>query len=442
MANIFEDVKISDLAGGLGQGGSGSGTASPMPSTVATPLVNSLGQITTPKLIVDTSDRIEGGGLNVNYQILPRGFGSYLQGVLPEDIAVACGAFGYSMQQVNNIVNVPIEKFAQVVANLESTKDLPDVGGTNIPVDASETEAALALVALGSGPNGTYTYSDFFGCMSGLPYPWERIQELIQLIQTPALQTIYDNLYTAIQGPALGLDAAVQAQIDLANTEISRLFNLRGTDENIQELIDLWEATGVQLGLEQHARELGLPALPSPRDDTLNLFPTIQYVFVDTLPQMAPETQPHMAAQTIENISNISLLAGQSMVGVLREARNQDRLGLAGIPLDNNISDTLTPEKEKEWIANGTVDGSIPAYPDVTAIGSYDPTTNQYVLDDGSILPNGDAIPGSLAGSPYVDLVPPQLNTAYTSDVLPSAQYPINDAIDQVIACNCDCWVQ
>jgi hypothetical protein len=436
MANIFEDVKISDLAGGLGQGGSGSGTASPTPRTVA--------PVPDLKLIVDTSDRIEGGGLNVNYQILPRGFGSYLQGVLPEDIAVACGAFSYSMQQVNKISNVPIEKFAQAVANLETTKDLPDVGGTSVPVDTSETQAALALVALGSGPNGTYTYSDFFGCMSGLPYPWERIQELIKLIQTPTLQTIYNNLYTAIQGPTPGLDAAVQAQIDLANAEISRLFNLRGTDANIQELIDLWEATGVQLGLEQQARDLGLPPLPDPRDDTLNIFPTVQYGFVDTLPQIAPETQPHMAAQTIENISDISLIAGQSMIGLLRESRNQDRLGSAGIPLYNNISDTLTPEKEKEWIANGTVDGSIPAYPAdpaVKAIGSYDPTTDQYVLDDGSTLPTGDALPGSLAGSPYVNLVPPQLSTVYTSDVLPSAQYSINEAIDQVVACNCDCWV-
>lgn len=393
-------------------------------------------------IVDDTSAYIAGGGLNVNYQILPQGFGSYLQGILPEHLAIACGAFGYSMQQVNNIKTVPIEKFAQVVANLETTKDLPDVAGTNVPVDTSETQSALELVALGSGPNGMYTYSDFFGCMSGLPYPWQRIQELIEITQTSTLATIYANLYTATTGPTLGLDAAIQAQIDLANDEISRLFNTRGSDANIQELIDLWDATGTQLGLEQQARVAGLPVLPTPRDSTLNTFPTIQYAFVDSLPQMAPETQPHMAAQTIENISDINLISGQSMIGVLRETRNQERLGLAGIKLDNNISSELSPEKENEWIANGTVDGSIPAYTDVIPLGSYDPTTDSYILDSGETLPTGDSIPGSLATSPYTNIIPPNLNTVYTSDVLPNTSYSVSDAIDQVIECNCDCWVQ
>jgi hypothetical protein len=157
---------------------------------------------------------------------------------------------------------------------------------------------------------------------------------------------------------------------------------------------------------------------------------------------MAPETQPHMSAQTIENISDINLIAGQSMIGLLRESRNQERLGLAGIKLDNNISSELSPEKESEWIANGTVDGSIPAYTDLTPLGSNDPDTDSYILANGETLPTGDAIPGSLATSPYTNLVPANLNTVYTSDVLPNTSYSVGDAIDQVIECNCDCWVQ
>lgn len=392
-------------------------------------------------IVDDTSAYIAGGGLNVNYQLLPQGFGSYLQGVLPEHLAIACGAFGYSMQQVRGISRVPVEKFAQAVANLETTKDLTEIGGTDIPVNYDETSTALSLVALGSGPANMYTYSDFFGCMSGLPFPWQRLQELVQLVQTPALATIYQNLYNALLVPG-DVNIAVQTQITLANNEISSLFNQRQNNTNIQELIDLWEATGTQLGIEQQARERGLPPLADPRDDTINIYPITQYAFVDSLPQMAPETQPHMAAQTIENISNIGLLAGQSMIGVLRETRNEQRLGLVGITLDNNISDALTPEQQTEWIANGTVEGSIPSYPNdvVQPQGTYVAATDEYILNDGTVLPDGDAIPGSLAGAE--DIIPPELNTAYTSDVLFPATYSAQEAIDNVIDCNCDCWVQ
>jgi hypothetical protein len=50
-------------------------------------------------------------------------------------------------------------------------------------------------------------------------------------------------------------------------------------------------------------------------------------------------------------------------------------------------------------------------------------------------------VPGSLAKSPYQTLIPPQLNTLFTSDVLLPAQYSVPEAIEQVIDCNCDCWL-
>ena len=48
---------------------------------------------------------------------------------------------------------------------------------------------------------------------------------------------------------------------------------------------------------------------------------------------------------------------------------------------------------------------------------------------------------GSLAGTPYKNLIPPNLNTLFTSKTLSPASYPIQEAIDQVIHCNCDCWI-
>ena len=59
-----------------------------------------------------------------NIQNLAEGFGSYLVGIVPEDIAVTAGAFSTTMLQVRNITNIPIEKFAQVVTTIETTRGL------------------------------------------------------------------------------------------------------------------------------------------------------------------------------------------------------------------------------------------------------------------------------------------------------------------------------
>ena len=116
-----------------------------------------------------TSDSISASSQNIVAQQFPVGFGSYLEGILPPDFALAAGAFAVSMQQIKNISSIPIEKFAQVVTNIETTAGL-NLTTSSVPVDRTLVSEALPLIALGSGPYGTYTMSDFFGCMNGLPY--------------------------------------------------------------------------------------------------------------------------------------------------------------------------------------------------------------------------------------------------------------------------------
>ena len=340
-----------------------------------------------------------------NVQVIPQGFGSYLQDLIPSDIAVAAGAFSMSMQQIKNITNVPIEKFAQVAANLETTQGLNLVNGTTVPTDTINAQTALTSIALGSGASNTYTYSDFFGSMSGLPYPWESMQSLIQSIQTSTLATIYANLYTATQGSSVGLDAAVQAQIDLANTEIATIRNVSPIQAT--QLNSLYTQTATQLNIEQRARYNGISTV-------VYKTPTV-YSFVDSIPNYALDTQPNMAAQTLEAISNLINVTGQSIVGMMRENRNQTRLNLVGIPLDNNIPDNV-PLNAPD---------AAPAYPaDTSIITAPDPIV----------------IPGSLAEP--VNIIPIQLNTIDNSSVLLPSVPSIAQAINDVITCNCDCWIQ
>jgi hypothetical protein len=73
-----------------------------------------------------------------------------------------------------------------------------------------------------------------------------------------------------------------------------------------------------------------------------------------------------------------------------------------------------------------------------------DDVTDPYAPEEpGTTLDVGQAdVPGSLAGSVYQNLIPPNLNTSYTSGILSPATLSVPEAIDQVIRCNCDCWMQ
>ena len=395
-----------------------------------------------------------------NIQDLPKGFDSYLVNILPTEIGLAAGAFSYSMQQIKNIQFVEFEKFAQVVYNIETTFNLNLINGSNVPVDTGLMTSGLNTVGLGSGPNRTYTISDFFGCMSGLPYNWSKLTNLILNTQTTALATIYQDLYDAIFNDVPSLDAVVQGYIDDANAEILSIYNTNSN--NVQQLNALYEQFGNQLMIEQRSRYIGLPAVPVPRDTNLNPYPMMSINFVDSLSSYAQNTLPHMEAQTIEAICNLDNVGGQSIVGLMRELRNQARLQRVGIYQDNTIPGTLDPLTEKELLCNGVVTYNDNGTPVTTTPSTevqtidnveYQPQPLGALVDvpdyqipvyviNGKILDVGEAeVPGSLAGSEYVNLVPINLNTTYSSGTRLPASLSVQEAIDQVIHCNCNCWL-
>jgi hypothetical protein len=672
---------------------------------------------------------------NITIQQPTIGFGSYLSTIVPPAQATACGAIAASFLQVKNITNVPVEKFGQVVTNIETIVGLP-VNGTNVPTNLPLRTAGRPLIALGSGPQGTYTASDFFGCMSGLPYngPLKNILARLQEVATRKLFNIYHETYLAVTeqrakmhieqpywyvitkayvpptaganpanpsydplvpgshqyinapydspvywvsqgsaeeydwyyritfgvavsgggygrgtapnplvsispnnvsassvstvgrndndipgmfgrvstsdnygnnymwahtvqdnwttniypnttpphyppkddawvranmpeeiitieappiqmlpiqdngdfstagtntpgfsisykgtkaegtwfwptgGSAPGMNTPIQGYISQANEEINYINGVNRT--SCQSLNDSWNATGTQLTIEQRARQTGLkPPLEDTRQNYMSLYPTVVYNFVDGLAQYAKNTQPHMYAQTMENISDLQTPGGQSAVVSMRQQRNQERLTLLGIELDNNIEDKLPYDQQKILIANGslptgTTNPNIPSGSTisttttttttgntttttttasttiptgntttstastvdstgnvviVTPIGTVDPITGIYYptdpnyggqvppipLDTGNaFIPTGDTggtgtggtgtggigTPGSFAGSPYTNLIPPELNSWYSSNTLYPSTYTVSQAIEEVILCNCDCW--
>jgi hypothetical protein len=218
------------------------------------------------------------------------------------------------------------------------------------------------------------------------------------------------------------------------------------------------------------------------KDYFLNLYPSSLYTFTDSLPDLAQDTKPHGSAQTLEAISNLSNVSGQSIVAFMRESRNKTRLLETGIPLDNNIPDSLSDAQVKQLTTNGLLpDPSIDSYTLPAWATNKDPITNETInpipngifsngqfnqtneVAAGDIIPIIENQPNPVVSTlipvgpeietpltePYIiavpiqvnPAIPPQLDTQYTSSTLLPSSPTIQEAIDKVIECNCDCWV-
>jgi hypothetical protein len=223
------------------------------------------------------------------------------------------------------------------------------------------------------------------------------------------------------------------------------------------------------------------------------------------VPFFAADTQPNGAAQSLENISDYCTTSGQSLIGMMRQERNQQRLNSIGLTLDNNIPVTPDPDLVKQKLINGTAPGAIegitsadgqkytaPAYSqnktcdnnrvEPAPVGYFDPEIQNIRLVEpnsvipgtvtaitephshcrvpfgGTLAPSGlgvpyVAVPGappntvpvsgirSLGLFPIVNVIPNNLDINYISSTILPSTYDIDTAIDQVIECNCDCWV-
>lgn len=613
----------------------------------------------------------------LSFAIPENGFGTYLKNILPEDQRVLAGAFSTAMQQIKNIDQVQAEKFAQAAYSTENMFGLNLVNGTDVPTDQMLAKISQTVCALGAGVYGTYTMSNFFGCMSGLPYPLREIYDEIKALDTDNLKTIYQQLYLAVTweratttvvteeqaiqtSPGVyswqyritditinhnqssiinkggggyqrgntsntpvpppngtwggadyagsgsitveclvgddpqsvstldtlvgtygrvyklnitnlpspwytyktgqssstptkpvinfiideppttfggsgwsgspNMNDAVQHYINEANAEIQAIQTASASNFELSNILNInWLILGKALKQEQRARYIASSPVPIPFDQWLAMYPQSIYTFVDAIPGLGGNTLPHMYAQTLENISDLNLVGGQSIIALMRESRNQERLNRAGLVLDNNLASDLDTQSKTQLITNNTlpnaIDGingyTIPAFTEksvpasyydpclpglmcyneiqyvesnpVTAILAAPPPTPEpeppesptgYVPPPSpEVLPAGtDAVvpdtnfpcegtvvdplygsqPAPVATSkigtgaavpcdPPTDyplgvnqpknIIPPELDAEFISSGLSPSSPNVQQAINQVIVCNCDCWV-
>ena len=478
-----------------------------------------------------------------NYREIPKGFDSYLVGIIPENQAIAAGAFSFTMRQINSIQTFDILQFAKVVKGIENVSDLPLTGGTSKPTNQQMINQSTTKGSLGTGPYGSYTMSDLFGCMSGLPYPWKLIQQRIKQLETKNLYNIYRELFLAVtwdaatvtvipetreveispgvyetqyrvssfvvnnpgggygrgtapdpvitasnggagtgivgrndldagsqgtgsfgrvnstsvtsQGswqtslptatiqcpPTAGLpinnsgdistsgtntsagttgwpqpmNQVISAYILQANQEIATISVIN--PDTAKHLNAYWSIMGSQLVVEQRTRYKAFAPASVPKDLFGAPYPSSLLGMIDSIPQLSQDTQPHMAAQFLEAISDTSTVGGQSTIAMMRQERNNSRLQLLGIQQDNNIPSALTDNEEKQLTANGTLPGAI------TGSGISGPVQG-IVPEPGISSPNEYTVPSwhSVAAPSTIPIEQPTTNelTPVNAEVIPS----------------------
>jgi hypothetical protein len=305
-------------------------------------------------------------------------------------------------------------------------------------------------------------------------------------IENPPSATYTFNATNGVNGGTIDFDTVVQNYIDEANAEIINIVDPAvGYPGGVDELNMAWDVLGRQLVVEQRTRYNALNPVEVPRDPFINSNQNL-ITFVDSIPTYAQDVRPHMSAQTIEMILDRECEVAQNIIAMMRQERNQTKLTDCGIPMNNNIPDIMPDDIVNSLNTNNTVPGAITGIgPNSNGKGLYtnpawpvigDPFDGD--INNGGIKPPGQFIDGVfypmscieigtyfqfLEGNPYpqvgalincgtVDgptqpffnpptvVIGPPEKPSFPPGTIPIGQPTVEEAIEQVILCNCDCW--
>jgi hypothetical protein len=234
---------------------------------------------------------------------------------------------------------------------LGTLKGLDLVANTTTPIPAAVATYYQNSLAKGSGPNGTYLTTDFFGSAAGIPYNnyLTSVTSTISAQLTAGTLTALNDIYSQMKdvvnatslpinipsGPAIGVyatyDLALAALITAANDAIGTAITAMGTATTT--LNTAWTAMTTH-----SANESTFQTQASINYATLTAGAQLPITaFIPALAGYGQETQEGMAAQFLESIANTANQSGQAMVGALREGRNTAGINAVGLKADNDV---------------------------------------------------------------------------------------------------------
>lgn len=237
---------------------------------------------------------------------------------------------------------------------LGTLKGLDLIANSTTPVPADVATYYDTNIALGSGPNGTFLTTDFFGSAAGIPYNdyltsvTSTISAQLTAGTLTTLNTIYSRMVSVVTsafgtpptitipaGPAAGVyatyDLALAALITAADAAIGTAITAMGTATTT--LNTAWTAM-----VQHSANESVFQTKASIDYATLTAGAQLPITaFIPALAGYGQETQVGMAAQFLESIANTANQYGQAMVGALREGRNTAGLNSINLRSDNDV---------------------------------------------------------------------------------------------------------
>lgn len=268
-----------------------------------------------------------------------------LEQIIPPGIALANKALAVGLQQISFSPMTKLSDFAEATAALRTCSDLPLVNNLSAPVPPEVADYFAQNVADGSGPNGTYIISDFFGTLAGITgLNYIAITNILSGMATTSLQQVYQTMNNVVNGqygtttvtipdgtPGAGTyasqDTAVSTGlIPLAQAAIATIIALYPFQVTL--LNTKWAQVDDQPAVRECLlqQKAGLDWSKLEPNNSLAM-----QSFIQDLPNQGLDLEPGGSHWFLQSIANIQTLAGQSVIGCLREGVNQVSLNSNGL---------------------------------------------------------------------------------------------------------------
>lgn len=239
--------------------------------------------------------------------------------------------FYRAIQDVPAGINITDTAYWQeiVPGGLNTMVDLADINALTAPVASATTSYIDTNIATGSGENGTITTCDVLGTAidyNDLATLFGTVSAGIASLQTAGALGTLNTAYTNIAAAAN--DAAVLAEIANANSAITTLSANPVYAATVSSINTAWVAIATYLNQElTYQVRAGLNYFQLSTGEQTSIL-----AFCQLLAQYGRDATECGPYSFLEDIADTATLAGQAMIGSLREGENQLQLAAASMP--------------------------------------------------------------------------------------------------------------
>jgi hypothetical protein len=222
---------------------------------------------------------------------------------------------------------------------LSTMSGLPLIQAQTTPIDSSVASYFSSNVATGTGPSGTITTCNIIGTAidSGniaaqLAIATSAMSNIVTLDASNIANI--NSAYLAIAGAANA--TVVVANITRASGNITNIYNNANTQvvANVATLNTAWSAIANVLSTEKiYQTYAGIDYTNLQAGERVSTMGLVQQ-----LPVYGNQTDSCGPAYFLGQVANTSIIGGQAMVGAMREGKNNQCLGEAGLNVDTSPS--------------------------------------------------------------------------------------------------------